>query len=210
MELNELKAVWADHNKKLAENLQVNTEILKQNLLSRSSYLIRQPLLFEVFSAIVFFVMIAFLVASAIKFQGELRFAVPGMIAAALCAVYLVASAIKVKRFYNIDYYKAPVIKLQQQLLELKILVFRLRRIEMLLFIPFILCALPMLFKAIYGIDLFQNRSLFAIEVGLILGIGLPLTLWFNKHFYDKKLDDAKEVLARFQKYEHDNDSFIV
>ncbi|MEA4840954.1 MAG: hypothetical protein VB110_08130 [Bacteroidales bacterium] len=202
MELDDLKSAWAQYDKKLAVNLKFNQELLRKMNLNIFKKELQKPLIYELSGVAVMFIFMIYVVASSIRFIDEPKYCIPGFISALLGLVFLVYAIIKANKFLSIDYYGSSVLKLQKEIATLNRQVLRLRKYELVLFPFLVLPLLPILFKTIHNIDIYQNIKLLSIEVILILGIGFPLTLWINKHLYDKKFKNAERLLQEIEKFE--------
>lgn len=202
MELDDLKSAWAQYDKKLAVNLKFNQELLRKMNLNIFKKELQKPLIYELSGVAVMFIFMIYVVASSIRFIHEPKYCIPGFISALLGLVFLVYAIIKANKFLSIDYYGSSVLKLQKEIATLNKQVLRLRKYELVLFPFLVLPLLPILFKTIHNIDIYQNIKLLSIEVILILGIGFPLTLWINKHLYDKKFKNAERLLQEIEKFE--------
>ncbi len=202
MELDDLKNAWTQYDKKLAVNLKFNEDLLRKMNLNNSKKELQKPLIYELIGVAVLFILIVYVVVSSFRFIDEPKYFVPGFISAIIGMVFFMFAIIKANRFLSIDYYGSSVVKLQKDIAILNRLVLRLRKYELALFPLLILPILPLLFKAIHNIDIYHNIKLFTIEIILILGIGFPLTLWINKHLYDKKFKNTELFLQEIDKFE--------
>lgn len=202
MELDDLKGAWAHYDKKLTENLKFNEELLRKMNLNNSKREMQKPLIYELIGIAVLFFMIIYVVAYSIRFIEEPKYSIPGFIAAIVGLVYLIFGIYRANRFLNVDYFCSSVLKLQMDITKLKKLVLRLRKYELLLIPILAIPLLPLLFKAIHNIDIYQNFRLLIIEIVLILGIGYPLTFWINKYLYDKKFKNTEKLLEELERFE--------
>jgi magnesium-transporting ATPase (P-type) len=201
-DVNDLKDAWTQYDKKLSEQLKFNEELLRKLNMSHSKREMQSPLLYEITGIAVAFLMIVFVMAYSVRYMDEPKYSIPGFIAAAVGLVYFIFAVIRAGRFLSIDYYGSPVLKVQKDLILLNKLVLRLRKYELILLPALVLPLLPLLFKVIHNIDIYQNLPLLLIEVVLILGIGYPLTFWINKQIYDKKFKNAERLLSELQQFE--------
>jgi len=133
------------------------------------------------------------------------KFSIPGFTGVLLVIMYLTFAILKVNRFVKIEYYKSSIITLQKDLNMLKTLILRLRKIELYLLPLLIISILPIAFKAIHNIDIYNNVKLFLLEVVFILGISYPVGFWINKHLYDNKIKDVKSFLEEIDNFEKEN-----
>jgi hypothetical protein len=204
MELDELKDAWTQYNKNLALNLKFNEELLRKMNFNNSKKELQKPLIYELLGVAVMFILIVYVTASSIRFINEPKYCIPGFISALIGLVLLIFAIIKANKFLGIDYYGSSVVKLQKDITTLNRLVLRLRKYESVLFPILVLPLLPLLFKVIHNIDIYQNIKLFSIEIILILGTGLPVALWINKHLYDKGFKNTERLLQEIDKFELD------
>lgn len=204
MELEDFKDAWSQYDKKLSENLKLNEELLKKMNLNSSKRELQKPLIHEITGVVLIFLLVAYVVASSIRFIEEPKYCIPGFFSALLGMVYLIFAIIKTNRFLNINYYGASILKLQKDISSLNKLTLKIRKFELALSPFLILSLLPVLFKAIDNIDLYNNVKLFSIEVILILGISFPLVNWINKHLYDKRFKNAEKLLEDLKKFEEE------
>jgi hypothetical protein len=207
MDLDELRLEWQQQFKRAAGNAKVNFEMLKQIKVSDSKKELYKPILFEIFSAVVFFLFAAYLILVSIRFADNPKFSVPGFAGAALTIVYLVFSVIKIRRFVGIDFFYSPVFQLQKEVVRLEMAIVAFRKIELLMIIPLVVMSLPILFLAIYRTDIYVNVSLFASLVVIVIILGFPLAIWINRVLYDKKLRNAKKFLQDVTRFESDLES---
>jgi hypothetical protein len=202
MELDELKATWAQYDKKLSQNLKFNEELLKKMNLEKSRKELQKPLMYEIAGVLIGFVFFVYTTAVSIRFVDEPKYAVPGFVAAVVCLAYTVFSVIKANKFLSIDYYNSSVLKLQKDIARLNKLVLRLRKYELLMFPLFVLPLLPVLIKAINNVDIYANTTLLIFEIVFTMGIGYPLCFWINKQLYDKKFRNTVQFLKEIEAFE--------
>ncbi|MDN5213357.1 hypothetical protein QQ020_14905 [Fulvivirgaceae bacterium BMA12] len=202
MKLDELKNYWVAYDLKLNKNLQFNEAILRKINLEKSEKEMQKPLVFELAGIIIFTFLVAFAITFSIRFSYELHFNLTGLASALVSSVFLIFAFIKANKLVRIDYYNSSIIKLQKELTRLRILLIRLRRIELIMVPVLTNTILPITYKILYDINLYHNLKLFIIEVILILGISYPLGIWINKHFYDEKMKDAERLLKEIETYE--------
>jgi len=204
MEINELKNAWSEYDKKLTENLKINEELLKRINLDKSKNELYKPMYLEIIA-----IVITFLIFISMAFYSVYRvpvFSILSLFTVIIALIYMSLSIIRIKAFLRIDYYNTPIVQLQHQITYLRMLTLRLRKIELILAIPFVLLIFPVLFKWIHNIDIFNYEYIIdpIIRLVIIFGVGIPLTLWFNKHFYDKKIENARYHLNEIEKFTKD------
>lgn len=201
MELDDLKAAWRQHHEDLAENTRINIELYKTVKINEARNELRTPIAFEMFSVAVLFVFAIYLFGSSINVLDQLRFSIPGFTASAITILYLIFSILKIKKSQEIAYYGTPVVQLQEAITQLKLRILQLRKFEVILLVPLVLTALPILFIAMHGIDLYVHTGWFIFEIVVAIGVGVPLTIWVNRNLYDKKLKAARRALSDLQNF---------
>jgi magnesium-transporting ATPase (P-type) len=204
MELDDIKGAWAQYDKKLNEQLKLNEALLRKINLNSSKRELQKPLLYEISGVIILLLLVVSVTSFSIGLLEEARYSVPGFLAALMGVVFFVFGVVKVNHFSNINYYGTSVLELQKEIARLNKLVLRLRKYELILIPVFVLPLLPLLFKVIHNIDLYQNVKLLIVEVVVILGLGYSLTFWINKKFYDKKFRNAEKLLAELEHFERE------
>src|SRR5688572_3845370 len=200
MELDELKSAWAQYDKKLTKNLELNVELLKKINVDRSKMELQKPFRAEVVGMVSMFYMTVIFMMLGDKFVGEPQYFIPALISAGIAFVYFVFAAIKMTKLMNIGYYGVSVTEVQQDIAKVNRLILKFRKYELLLS-PTVLISLPPIFKALHNIDLYQNIQSFAI-VGIVsLAVGFPVALWINKYMYDKKFKNSEKLLKEIEEY---------
>ena len=202
MELDELKALWLQYDKKLNKNLKFNEVLLRKINLNKAKQELQKPFTYELITVVVIFITIVFVTAFSIRLIHEIQFCLPGFVCLPLGITYLIFSIMKANRFTKIDYYNSNIVKLQKDLLLLKTFILRLRKIEGILLPFLIITILPILFKAVHNINIYKTMGHFVIKVCIILGISYPVGMWINRNLYDKKIKDAEILLKEIDNFE--------
>jgi hypothetical protein len=202
MELDELKSVWAQYDKKLSENLKFNEALLKIITKNSSKRELQKPLNFEILNIIAVFLGGVYIISMSVKHIEEFRFCIPGFFSIMIGLVYFVFSIIKVNRFISIDYIGSPIVKLRKDIAKLNKLFLETRKYELIL-MPFIpISILPLLYKSIANIDIYNDLKKYTFGVLIVLIISIPTAIWINKNFTDKKMNNANRILEDLEKYE--------
>lgn len=202
MELDELKQIWSQYDRKLNENLKLNEDLLRNMNLDRTKQELQKPFIYELISVAIILLIIVFVAGFSIRLIKEIQFSLTGFGSVLLGIIYLIFSIMKANRFAKIDYYNSSIVKLQKDLLQLKTFILRLRKIEVILLPFLIILILPILFKAVHNINVFENIVPLIIKVCIILGISYPVGLWINKNLYDRKLRDVEMFLKEIDHFE--------
>lgn len=205
MELDDLKNTWSQYDKKLSDNLRLNEELIRKMNLNTSRREMQKILIYEIISIVVSVATIAYILSLSIYYINQLRFGIPGFVSIGVIMFYLIFGIIRTNGLLNIDYYGSPVVEVQKQILLLKRKSLYFRKFELILLPLVILPLLPLLFKAVHNIDIYQNLRLLIIEVVVMLGLGYPLMLWVYKYLYGKKFKNAENLLAELDKFKNED-----
>lgn len=209
MELQELKNVWAKYDKKLSESLKVNEELLKRMNLDKSKKELTSLMYGEMLAVVVMFLVFIPMICYAIYMIKQPIFSVLSFISAAIAFVCMIFAILKTKAFLKIDYYNTPIVQLQSEITSLKMFVLKFRKIEFVLGALIIICLIPPLFRWIHGIDIFASHYFLdpIIRIILCLVIAIPLSIWLNKHFYDKKIENAQYHLNEIERFSKEEEN---
>lgn len=202
MEIEEIKIMWKKHDQKLDANLKFNKQLLKKMNLDKSKQEMQKPMLYEITSIFIMFLVSAYLISSSIQVINELQYSIPGFIATILSLIYLTLSVIKTNDFLKIDYFSSPIIQLQKELAKIKVRILRFRKIEFTLLPIFVISILPILFKPVLNMNIYADLKLLSIVILIILGISIPVTIWINKNLYDKKMRNTERFLSEIDTFE--------
>jgi hypothetical protein len=201
MELDELKAAWMQYDKKLTDNLRINETLLHNMNLDKVKRELNTPLYFELLSMVIGFIGTLFFIGFMIKHMDESKLFVTALVGVALGTFYLVLSIVKSNRILKIDYLNSSIVKLQYEILSLKVLVLRARKTESSLLPLFVIAILVIAFKAVHNINLFERPSFLLVEMVLGVSLSFVLMIWISKHFYDKKLENAEHHLKEIERF---------
>jgi hypothetical protein len=204
MELDDLKGVWAQYDKKLSENLKLNDELLKLMNFEKHNHALRKPLNLELLNIFIQIFMIGFLTFFLIRLSNEIQYFFTGLIGALLCGISLVFSVVKATRFNRLLYYHLSIMNFQKDITLLRIFIMRLRRIEYVMAALMGITIFPFIIKATANINIFGDLSLLIPGMCCVLGIGFAIGILLNMNVYDKGLKDAEMFLSLIAKFEKD------
>ena len=202
MELDDFKTAWNQYDRKLTENLKLNEELLKKLNLDKSKREMNSPLNYEIGSAIITFLLVLFLGGATIRFASDLRYSIPGLIAALLTLFGFISSLIKINAIAKIDFHNSSVIVLQKSINILKKKALLYRKIEYYVFPIYAISFAPIFLKAYKNIDIFSKSPVFYIWILLALIIYYPLAIWYYKIGYDAKLKNTSDFLNELNRFE--------
>jgi uncharacterized membrane protein len=204
MELDELKSAWAQYDKKLSRSLELNEVILKKMNLKDSKNEIQKTTLYELSNVVLMALWVVIVGFFSFRIIDKPQFSVPGFFSAAIACVYVAFAVVKLMRFLSIDHYGSSILQLQQDVEGANELMLRLRKYELLL-IPFILTPiLPLLFKVVHHVDVYDNPRTFLISLILILVFAFPSTFLVNKYMYDRRFQNSQRLLKMIEEYKLD------
>lgn len=207
MELDDLKNKWTQYDKKLSDNLHLNEALLRKLNLKGSQQEMKKLLVFELINIVFAVFLILFVFSNSIYYIHQLRFSVPGFICIGTTFIYLIFGIIRTRAFLKIDYYGSSVLKVQKDILSLKSKSLKFRKFELILLPVLILPILPLLFKVVHNIDIYQHFESMMIEMLIVLGLAYPLVFLTYKYFYDKKFKNAEQHLADLKRFELEDDN---
>ncbi len=195
MELNDLKTEWKKSDSLLESNLTIDSQKLSKRKLNRSKSEMTTPFLHEIANIIVVSITVLAALVGSILYINEMKFSIPGFIAAIIGSVYLYLAITKAIKISKIDYFTSTIIEIQKEISQLSLLVLKFRKLELILFPLFILSILPITFIAIQNRDLYNDLHFFLFEIIFIIGFGFIGIFWINKNLYDKKIERVKLFL---------------
>jgi len=202
MELDELKAIWLQHDKKLSENLKLNEELLRRTNLNSSKREFQKPLNWEIANIIAAVLIVVYLTVQSINLFNEFKFSIPGILSVLLVLVYLFFSILKVNRFLKIDYFQSSVVKLQKDIAELNQLILRIRKYEFGMALVLVPLLFPIIFKAYNKIDIYNHVWLFIIAIVFAVANGVIGMILINKYYVDKKMKNVNRLLEEIVRFE--------
>jgi len=182
-DLDEMKQVWAQLDRKLDESIRLNRQLLsRENLNGARSELQRLTVLLGM-EAAGWFVIVLLLGNFIYQNIGTLRFALPG-VAADLYAIGMFGAMLRlIVGAQGIDY-DGPIAVIQKELGVLRVL--RIRTIQWALlagtvaWAPFAI----VIFKVLFGLESYNLAWLVA---NLVFGLSLiPPAIWVSKRFSDR------------------------
>lgn len=205
MELEDLKNAWSKYDQKLSKNLNLNEELLRTINYDKYNFAVKKPMKLELLNISIQLFMIIFLIPNIIRLSNESLYLIAGIISILLCAISLLFSVAKAKRFNKISYYHLSVTELQKDLAMLRILIIRLRKIEYALSALIGITLFPLLIKIIGNINILDNYYFLIFGISCTIGLGFAIGSWLNLFIYDKGLKDAENFLKLIDKFENED-----
>jgi hypothetical protein len=204
MELEELKSVWAQYDKKLTQNLKLNEELLRKMNLEKSKKEMNTPLFYEIISVIVGVIFLLFIASATIRYSYDLKFLLPGIITSIIIAIWVYNSISKIKLLTNIDYYYSPIVELQKSINTFKLKYQKSKKFELYSFPAFAIAAFPILGIAMRNFDIYEHPIRFIVGIVLALLLGYSGQIWLYKNLYEKKIRNTTKFLVELSKFEQE------
>lgn len=205
MELNELKDLWQEYDKRLTENLCFNEKLLRILNLDKSKREMDKPFKTEIWSIITNPLMIILISWWTLKYGRDIKFLIPYFIALSSCIIFLIFNIRRLVLLSKINYYDTPIIKLQKALVKFECIYQKLKKIELWLLMPiFAITFTPIYCKAVLDIDVFTNPTFFGIVILISIPISYLLATWMYKVFYEKPLANTNLFLHELNKFEQE------
>jgi len=202
MELDDLKTVWAQYDKKLTENLKLNEELLKKMNLDKSKQEMQKPLNYEIGTVVITCLLFLYLGVSTFRFASEMKFFIPGLVSSLLTLMGLISSIKKVNSLTKIDYFNSSVVELQKSINIAKKKAILFRKIEYYVFPLYVVSFAPIFVKAVYNIDIYIKSEIYITGLIVALVIYYPFAIWYYKNGYDKKLKNTSDFLNDLNRFE--------
>jgi hypothetical protein len=178
MDLQDMKNLWAEYDRKLETSLRLNTRILREMNLSKvdsSLKRLSRLLIFELVQDLAAVILLGMFIASHI---GEMRFLAPALLLDVCAVSFLIRSGRQFAALHSLDY-SAPVVTIQKQLAALRIERIRVTKWVLLLcpllWAPLLVVAL----EGLFGLDAYLFLDGTWLAANLLLGLAfIPLMLW--------------------------------
>jgi len=204
MELEELKSVWAQYDKKLSQNLKLNEELLRKMNLEKSKKEMNAPLFYEIISVIGVVIFLLFIISATIRYSYELKFLLPGIITSIIVSIWVYNSISKMKLLTNIEYYNSSIVELQKSINTFKLKYQTSKKFELYSIPAFAIAAFPILGIAMRNFDIYEHPIRFVVGIVLSLILGYPGQIWIYKNLYEKKLKNATNFLDELSRFEEE------
>lgn len=202
MELDDLKGAWTQYDKKLSKNLKLNEELLKKITKNNSKQELQKPINMGIISLIVMFLVGVYITFISIQYIAELKFSLPGFFSVFIGSFNILISIMTINRYLSIDYIGSPIVKLRKDITKLNMFILRTRKYEFFI-APFtVISILPIIYKSIANVDIYNDIKKFTLEVLFIICISFTIGIFYNKYFVDRKISNANRILEELEKFE--------
>ena len=198
MDLEEMESLWAQHHKKLEQNLVLNEEILREAKWDQAKKELRKPFYSELLSSILtgFFVLYLLLLSSALIEQP--KYSLPGFLAAGCAALLIFFAMVRIKKMNLLDERGTSVLELQKRLYDLQHYRTQTGRWEMILGAILILAIWPIILWTGFGIDIYENAQLLGFTIALCAILGITVGIWYER-FYRRKMRNTEILLKEIR-----------
>lgn len=186
MELDELKARWADHDQKLEAGLRLNRQLLNAVQMNRAKPALQRLIAGLALEAVLDFAVVVALGSFLYEHHTAARFALPAA-ALDLYAIAILHGAIRqIVSARQIDYGQS-ITTLQKQMEALRMMRIRYTQWTLLTaplaWTPLLIVAL----KGFFGIDAYKALGGAFLSANLVFGLAIiPLALWLSRKFGDR------------------------
>ncbi|MGA8028644.1 MAG: hypothetical protein WB992_15985 [Bryobacteraceae bacterium] len=198
IDLDESKEKWAEHDRKLEENIRLNRKLLSAIYLKGARSRLQRVLAFTVLHSIMWLVGIGALGDFIYEHIATPRFALAAA-ALDLYAIGMLAGLIRqITMVHRIDYGQ-PIAGIQKQLESVRALRIRTTQWAVLAgtvaWTPFVIVAL----QAFFGLDAYRIPGTAWLAANLLFGLALiPLAIWISRKFGDRM--DRSPFIQRLMK----------
>jgi hypothetical protein len=182
MEIEEIRNLWAQSNRKLEASMRLNTLLLQQSNLRKADTLLKQLSRGITFELIVNVIGVVLLGGFAARHLHEPRFLIPA-VALDLYAIAIVAAGVRQLSEINTVDYDEPVVAIQRKLADLRLMRIR-TTLWTLLFAP--LMWVPLLIVAmrgLFGVDVYAAGSGWLFANALFGLAVIPLAIFMAKRY---------------------------
>jgi hypothetical protein len=192
MELQELKDIWNEYDRKLDRNLQLNMQLLKQLNLDKAKNKLNRLLWFKGIEIAVFILMAFYLGRFIANNWPALHFIIAGLILASVLVMWIVYVVKQLAIIADLQMgYADAIAPIQKKIEQLKLHIVNYTKYSFVL-LPLYPVMLLVAGKAFLHVDFFepQRRLYFLsnVAVGLVL---IPVALWFFKLLSAKNIGES-------------------
>ncbi len=210
MELDELKRSWEQYDQKLAENLRLNQELLRRSNLDRSRREMNTTLNWVWVNVLCVIPLVLLSLRWTLVYSRDPLLLICGIVFTIFMSLSFLYGLKELALLRKIDYYRAPVMELQKQLLAFGTFYHKVKKFELYTLPVVLVAGLIFVFKVSYKIGYLKVDMLerFPKMVIIDLLILIPLTylllIWLYRNFYDKKVKAARQFFAELEEFERE------
>jgi len=183
VEMDELRKIWAEYDRKLDTNIRLSRQLLKAANLKRARSALQRLAIFLALESVVQLAVVIALGNFIYEHISMLRFALPAAALDVLAIADLIAMGQEIARALQIDYDK-PITTIQKQLEDLRVL--RIRHIQGIFLMAILAWTLLLIvaLKGFLGLDVYRLFGVTYVVANLLVGLAIiPLAIWLSRKF---------------------------
>ncbi|MEL6252137.1 MAG: hypothetical protein AAFR87_09015 [Bacteroidota bacterium] len=201
MDLEKMENLWAQHNKKLEQNLKLNEAMLREAKLEKAKKELQAPYFSELISSILTAFFVIYLLLLSVSLIEEIKFSLPGIIAAACASMLIYFAIVRMRKMKQLDERGTSVLELQKHFYALQDYRTQMGRWEILLGAILILTIWPIILWTGFKIDLYENGQLMVATFLLCALVGISVGIWYER-FYRRKMGNTEILLEEIRELE--------
>lgn len=204
MELQDLKNVWTEYDKRIDDRIKIDYDFLKKISLEKTRSLLIPHKLGAVIEIIINWLFLIPTVRFAINNISLIKFSVPAIVLALIIAATIAWNIYGLILLRMINY-KSPVVAIQKKLETFKLR--NLYRQQNLLYILYPLCQTLIIIifcKAVINLNIYHYPYFLLLQF-IIAIIIVPAIIWIAKLFPDKSIDTVIHFLKDLKKFEKED-----
>jgi len=198
MDLDKMESLWAQHNKKLEQNLLLNEELLREAKWDQAKRELRKPFYAELMSSILTGFFVLYLVLLSSSLIEELKYSLPGFLAAGCAGALIFFAIVRMRKMNLLDERGTPVLELQQRFYDLQHYRSKMGRWEILLGAILLLSIWPIILRTGFGIDIYENAQLIGFTIALCAILGIAVGIGYEG-FYRRKMRNTEILLKEIR-----------
>lgn len=221
MEIEELKSIWKQQEKKIERNWQLNLELLKSANLDKAKSKMNSLTWITLITLSFYLMMGLFFIIFAFRNWETTHFAISGLVLTVWSVIIATGSLKQLSSIQKIDF-SLPVPELQSKMEYLKLIILRYLQLAQWI-IPFYLALVIFWLEVLFDFDIVNNAGETWLLIQVVLSLTLiPLSFWFHKKLRPKNINkkwvnllmkgagsqisDAIDCIQRINEFEKDSD----
>lgn len=188
MEIEELKSIWKQQEKKIERNWQLNLKLLKSVNLDKAKSKMNSLTWITLITLCFYLMMGLFFLIFAFRNWGTPHFAISGLVLTVWSVIIATGSLKQLSSIQKINF-ALPVPELQRKMESLKLIILRYLQLAQWI-IPFYLALVIFWLKVLFDFDIVNSAGEKWLFIQLILSLTLiPLSLWFHRKLRPKNIN---------------------
>lgn len=224
MELEELKSMWGEYDKKLDKSLQLNMQLLRKLNFDKARFRMRWLFVIRISNICWLLFVVWYLMGFALKYLNQPRFSITAILMIAMVAIRLVYEYRQIAIMVQLQQKSsdAAIAPMQKNIEKLKTMI--VGSVKWALFlIPFYPVLMILIGKIFLNVDFFSPHLKAYLIANIIFGLVLlPVFIWITVQLSKKEIkpvlikrllpgsgwflaDDAGGFLKEIEKFEQEN-----